>query len=135
MTAKSHVGLGFNVCPLCQKRSEVVLLDKRLRDTIPSGDNFLGYALCDEHAAMSDEYIGFAEMTAPFGTPGAEFTGRYVHIRRTVAAQLFRGVDLAGRDWAAMECGVLDQLAAMQTPQPAPAAPAVDEERPVGEGE
>lgn len=113
MTEKSHVGMGYKVCPVCHtKHDEVVLLDKRLRNTLER-DNMMGYALCPEHEAMSGEYLALVEMTGSYKDRTAAFTGNVAHVRRTVAAQIF-GEAYAPHKWVAVEVGVIAKLQAMQ---------------------
>lgn len=52
---KSHVGMGYSVCPVCLKEhDEVVLLDKRLEKTLTRHE-FMGWELCPEHKKLIDE--------------------------------------------------------------------------------
>ena len=86
MTEKSHVGMGHKVCPVCHKKhDEVVLLDRKLRKVIER-DNFLGFELCPEHAAMSGEYLALVEATEKGGSIG--LTGNVCHIKWAVAKEV-----------------------------------------------
>jgi len=52
---KSYVGMGHYVCPVCLKEhSEVVLLDKRLKNTLTCHE-FAGWEICAEHQKLIDE--------------------------------------------------------------------------------
>lgn len=57
MAEKSFVGLGFTVCPFCGKENEenCVLLDSRMKNTLDKR-NFMGFALCEEHKAIAENY-------------------------------------------------------------------------------
>lgn len=63
MNDKSHVAMGFEVCPVCGiKHNEAVVLDKKLKASLPSSV-FLGYTLCDEHKKQLDEgYVFLIEV-------------------------------------------------------------------------
>ena len=92
---KSHVGLGYNVCPICyQKHNEVVLLDKRLKNSLER-DNFLGFEICPEHKAMEKEYVGLVVVkndisVAKLTPKNAEPTGNYAMLRREAAKHLLK---------------------------------------------
>ena len=87
MSNKSHVGLGHKVCPVCHvKHDEVVLLDMRLRESLPP-DNFMGFELCPEHAAMSDEYLAVVEAEKKDG--GIALNGESMHVKWEAAERMF----------------------------------------------
>lgn len=95
--SKSHVGMGYAVCPVCGTRhDEVVLLDSRMKETLER-ENFTGFALCPEDKKLHDEgYIALVvAASVPEGVPfheqfnAAKRTGEVIHIRYTVAAQIF----------------------------------------------
>ena len=108
---KSYVGMGHKLCPICgTKHDEVVLLDKRLRETL-TRDMMMGYELCPEHAAMSDEYVALVEVTCdPNRYEDAEFTGRTAHVRWAVADDMF-SVDMSrAHPFVFVEPEVMNQL-------------------------
>jgi hypothetical protein len=94
MSDKSHVGMGHKLCPVCHtKHDEVVLLDKRLRDTL-TRDMFMGYELCPECAKKSEEYLAIIGMTGdPNTDKSAQFIGEVAHVRRAFASEIFTNVD------------------------------------------
>lgn len=116
--AKSHVGTGHSVCPICGiKHDEVLLLDKRLKDTLEPS-NFMGFALCPEHAAMQEEYLALVECSNTGGAAlkpqDAKRTGKICHVRRTAAARIFN-VDLPkDLPLVFVEVGVISRLEEMQ---------------------
>ena len=91
---KSHVGLGCTSCPICgAEHSEVVLLNKRLRSSLPRRQ-VIDIALCPEHAAKVEEYaalvgIDTAKSTQPYKPATVWRTGEYVHIRRDAWPRIF----------------------------------------------
>lgn len=89
--SKSHVGMGFTLCPVCgKKHDEVVLIDKHLRQSL-ARDNFMGWGLCPEHEALSKEYVALIEVTndEPPTLETADRTGRYVHVKREAWPHIF----------------------------------------------
>lgn len=95
MSDKSHVGMGFAVCPICgQKHDEVVLLDKRLKNSLDR-ENFTGWLLCPTHKAMEAEFIALVEVEEePKGDEHtklatAKRTGNLAHVRRAVWNDIF----------------------------------------------
>jgi len=89
---KSHVGMGYHLCPVCgNKHDEVVLLDKRLKATL-ARENFMGWAMCAEHQKLRDDgYIALVECknTSPVSKlEDADRTGRLAHIRTEVFKEL-----------------------------------------------
>lgn len=92
---KSHVGMGYQVCPICYtKHSEVVLLDRRLRDSLER-DNFVGFELCKEHADLQEDYVGIVEIenqgnqVTRLSPKSVKPTGRYAMVRREAASHIF----------------------------------------------
>lgn len=121
MSDKSHVGMGYSLCPVCGiKHSEVVLLDKRLKDTLTQHE-FMGFDLCPEHEAMREEYIALVEIKAtPQGTNAKpkdvhnSRTGLIAHVKRPAFKEIFN-VDVPDtQPMAYVEVGVIDQLKGMQ---------------------
>lgn len=118
MSNKSHVGMGYSLCPICRtKHDEVVLLDKRLKDSLEP-ESFMGWALCPEHEAMKVEYLALVETSGPATgdtlKPGdASLTGQIMHMRRTVVKQVLN-VDIPDDlPMVFVEVGVIDKIKAM----------------------
>lgn len=106
MSDKSHVGMGFLVCPVTgEKHSESVLLDKNMKDRLEK-ENFMGYAYCPEVAAkIAEGYVCLIEIknTNPddkeaveskLSLQSADRTGTYVFIKKELAQDMF-GVEEA----------------------------------------
>lgn len=88
---KSHVGMGYSVCPVCGvEHDPVVLLDKRLDQTLTRHE-FAGWALCAEHQKMKDEgYIALVGCSnEPKGLADACRTGDLIHIRASAWSNIF----------------------------------------------
>lgn len=89
---KSHVGLGYSYCPVClQVTDEVVLLDKRLKDTLEK-DNFMGWKPCSVHEQQFNEgYIALIETTSnnPSQLNDKGRTGNFAMIRKEEFDQVF----------------------------------------------
>ena len=91
---KSHVGMGHEVCPICgTKHDEVVLLDKRLLNTL-TRDMVTGMSLCTSCKDKTEEYLALVGVSntstgSKLKQEDAIRTGELVHIRRTVAARIF----------------------------------------------
>lgn len=109
---KSHVGMEYKICPVChEKHDEVVLLDGRLKDTLPL-DMMMGYELCPKHAAMSEEYVALIEVTKdPNQYPqSTQFTGATAHVRWEAADNIF-DCDMSRRNpFVFIGPGVITQL-------------------------
>lgn len=101
MSDKSHVGMGFLVCPVTgYKHSESILLDEQMKKTLDK-DNFLGYAYCPEVAEkIADGYVCLIEVknTNPDDTEAVETklslqsadrTGTYVFVKKELAQDMF----------------------------------------------
>lgn len=109
---KSHVGMGHYVCPVCgEQHGEVVLLDKRLRDTL-CRDNMMGYQLCPKHEELSAEYLALVETTSDPNEGPAEFTGRTAHLRWEVAEQMFNPTPKREQPFVFVSGDLMDQLQA-----------------------
>lgn len=97
---KSHVSMGHEVCPICyEHHSEVILLDKRLRNTLER-KTVTGISLCPKHKAMQAEYVALVAVSnhgasRSLKPTDATPTGVYAHVRRSVAAQMFN-ITIAG---------------------------------------
>lgn len=94
MSEKSHVGMGYDLCPVCgKKHGESVLLDKRLQNTLER-ETFTGWNLCPEHQKLFEQ--GFLALVAVEENPTgdnplvtAKRTGVVMHIKREVADDIF----------------------------------------------
>jgi hypothetical protein len=87
VTDKSHVGMGYDLCPVCTvKHNETVLLNKRLKDTL-ARENFTGWSMCAEHQKLKDEgYVALVVATNAEEGPtlsNALRTGALMHIRES----------------------------------------------------
>jgi len=92
---KSHAGLGYHLCPVCTKKhDEVVLLDKRLRNTLDH-ENFVGWEMCKEHQKLYDEdYVAFVvideeKSPQPFKIETVVRTGQLAHLKITAYNEIF----------------------------------------------
>jgi len=88
---KSHVGMGHYICPVCgQNHGEEVLLNRFLRPTLTQNE-FLGFAMCEEHQKLRDDgYTAMIEVSnKPTGLADAIRTGQIAHIRNTAWPNLF----------------------------------------------
>lgn len=120
MNTKSHVGMGYALCPICHKKhDEVVLLDTRLRESLPR-ESFMGFKLCDEHEAMRAEYIALVETSNAPQREGdtlkpedAVLTGRIAHVRRSVAPSIINVPMPDTLAFVYVEPGVIEKLQAM----------------------
>ena len=93
--SKSHVGMGFSLCPVCAvKHDEVLLLDKRLKDTLER-ENFMGWAMCAEHEKLRAEgYVALIEVKGePTGKTASlaevQRTGMIAHVKGEVFTRIF----------------------------------------------
>jgi hypothetical protein len=109
MSNKSHVGMGHYVCPFCYKKhSEVLLLDKHLKDTLEQ-DNMLGFELCDEHKLLAKDYVLLIGTTGdPNKDPKATALGKNAAIRR--GSELIKAfkMDLAKYDYVFVDPDVIE---------------------------
>lgn len=92
---KSYVGMGHEVCRVCgAKHNEVVLLDKRLRNTL-TRDMTTGMSLCPDCESKTEEYIALVGVSNTVSgrdtlkQEEAVRTGEIAHIRREVADRIF----------------------------------------------
>jgi hypothetical protein len=93
---KSHVGMGHEVCPICDtKHTESVLLNKYLRKTL-TRDMVTGLSLCPEHKKMSGEYVALVGVSnAPragqsrLNPEDAIRTGDLAHLKWEAADNIF----------------------------------------------
>lgn len=105
--SKSHVGMGYHLCPVCGiKHDEVVLLDKHLRNTLEP-ESFVGLKMCAEHQQKYDEgYIALVEVTTVLT---ANRTGRIGHVAKSAWTALFN-CPVPSTPMAFVEPDVLDKL-------------------------
>lgn len=120
---KSYVSMEQHVCPVCGVAHDtgVVLLDKRLRDSMES-HTITGWSLCPEHAKLfEDGYIALIGCrTAPKkgDSPGdLDRDGRIARLRSEVWENVFdvpapRMKDGSLWPYVAVESGVIDALSA-----------------------
>ena len=94
MSEKSHVGMGYALCPVCgEKHDEVVLLQTRMGAPPKlNRDNFTGWAMCPEHQKLKDE--GYVAMVVVTNTEQptletANRTGDIMHVRESVWPRIF----------------------------------------------
>lgn len=91
MTEKSHVGMGYQVCPVClAEHDPVVLLDTRLKNSL-SEKHYIGLSMCPEHQKLKDEgYVALIEtLEQPKSIGTAKRTGNIAHVRSSVWPQIF----------------------------------------------
>jgi hypothetical protein len=99
MSEKSHVGMGFQVCPVTgHKHSESILLDKNMQDRIDK-ENFLGYSYSPEVVEKIKEgYVCLIEVNnitesadakQALSLKDADRTGTYCFIKKELAADMF----------------------------------------------
>ena len=118
MSEKSHVGIGFHVCPVCGKEhDEVVLLDNRLKDSLKPR-NFVGFELCPEDKEKSKDFMALIEVSNmpehdTMQIQEANRTGKIAHVRRSVLPLLVNVEVPADQDMMFVQEGVIDELVAM----------------------
>jgi hypothetical protein len=96
MSEKSHVGMGYNVCPITgEKHSELVILDKKMQDTLEK-DNFLGLAYGPEAVEkLANGYVALIEVnnqndgTDKISLSEANRTGTYCFVKRELVRDMF----------------------------------------------
>jgi len=116
MSEKSHVGMGYSLCPIClTKHDEVVLLDQRLRNSLER-EQCVGWDFCPTCAPKVVDFVALVAVTN--GGPverlqDAKRTGEYAWLKRTVAAEVL-DVDLSGVPFTFCEAGVINKLKEMQ---------------------
>lgn len=113
---KSHVGMGFSVCPICyEKHDEVVILDTRLHNSLKR-DNFMGFSLCPTHKGMKKEFVGLVEVkngSQNLTPKDAQPTGQVAMVKRTAAANIFNVTIPDDCPMVYVEIGVIDKLKQM----------------------
>lgn len=122
-SGKSHVGLGFSVCPVCGiKHDEVVLLNMHLRNSLRK-DNFMGWSMCVEHKKLELEYVALVEVsnTTQPTLENAIRTGVVAHVRREAWPIVFNS-KVPNVPMVFVECGVVDKLNAMIPHEESPKA-------------
>ncbi len=92
---KSHVGMGYEICPICHKEhTETVLLDKMLKNTL-TNHMFTGFSLCEEHLKLyKDGYIALvafdeSKSKRPINIENAYLTGHTAHIKKEAYQKIF----------------------------------------------
>lgn len=55
--SKSHVGIGYTLCPIClEKSADEILMDKKGRERFESGKKyFLGMEICKKHQDLMNQ--------------------------------------------------------------------------------
>ena len=89
--SKSHVGMGYTVCPVClTEHDEVVLLDMRLKNSLEQRQA-TGWGMCPDCADKKAEgYIALiGAANEPRSLNDAVRTGDIVHIRSSVWPDIF----------------------------------------------
>jgi hypothetical protein len=111
MSDKSHAGMGHYVCPYCGKEhGEVVLLDKRLKDTLEC-DNMLGFKLCDEHKLLAESHVLLVGTTGdPSTDKTATLTGTNAAVGRTSSVLGMFKVDITKYEYMFVAPGVIGIL-------------------------
>lgn len=104
--------MGYHVCPVCLKEhDEVVLLDRRMRDTLTNHE-FVGWELCEEHLKLfNDGYVALVECeNQPTGLADAKRTGAIAHIRAEAWPHIFN-VPVPPKGLCFVEKGTIEVLA------------------------
>lgn len=103
---KSHVGMGYDVCPVCcTEHSETVLIDRRLKKSLQRRQA-TGWAMCPACQAKKDEgYIALVICTnQPSSLNDANRTGEVAHVRASAWPGIFntpvppKGMGFAGQE-------------------------------------
>lgn len=127
MNDKSHVSLEQHVCLVCGTAFDTgaILLDKRLRASMEH-HTATGWGLCPEHQKLLDDgFVALVECDpqrsgSPVGgrmhPKQAYRTGRLVHLRRIVFAQIFNAPIADDQACVFVEPNVIEQLQAMVEP-------------------
>jgi len=119
---KSHVGMGFSVCPVCGiKHDEVVLFARSLNRKLDRM-NFMGFDLCEEHKKMSKEYLALVECSnkgsfEKLSPKDAVMTGNICHIRRNKVGVIFNISVPDDLPMVYVEIGVIDKIKSMIEPK------------------
>jgi hypothetical protein len=120
MDDKSHVSMGFTLCPVCAFKNEcdTVLLDKRLKATL-SRETFTGWKMCEAHEKLRNEYIALIGCDYDKSTKdargnitleGAYRTGDVVHIRRDAFRAIIKGHDDFEGDFMFIDPNAIEKL-------------------------
>jgi hypothetical protein len=126
---KQHVGMGFSVCPVCGKEHDETVLIQRAMGAPPRLEhkNFTGFSLCPEHKKLFDEGY-FALVVASYVKEGVSFreqfnsavrTGDVIHIRRSVAKDIFNVPIPDDQPMTWVDPEVAAKLKSMMPPEPA----------------
>lgn len=113
MTEKSHVAMGYHVCPVClNKHTEVVVLNKKLQKTLPP-KVFVGWDMCEQHAKLSTEnYVHIVEVSSEVTSMEQSVevrTGKAASIREHVWEH-FMTVPVPKGRFAFVSPGFIDKL-------------------------
>jgi hypothetical protein len=126
MNDKSHVSMERHVCLVCGIAFDTgsILLDKRLLAGMECHTT-TGLGLCDEHQRMADEgFVALVECdpersgaqsaNGRMKLEHAYRTGRVMHLKREVFADVFNVPIEADRPIVFIEPGVIERLEAMR---------------------
>lgn len=105
MSDKSHVSMGYYLCPYSGKEhSEVILLDKRLKDSLES-KTFLGYELDPQ---LDTNYIYLIGTDSdPNVNKKAKLTGTNIALKKEFAEHI--GLD-TNQPWGFADSAFIEQL-------------------------
>lgn len=112
---KSYVGMGHDSCPICGvEHNEVVLINKRLRDTLERRQ-VVGISICPECTAkINDDYVALVSIdesksNAPYTPMSAYRTGNVLWIKRDAWGKVFS--EPAPRAFGYCDDDVIEMLA------------------------
>jgi hypothetical protein len=116
MTEKSHVAMGYYLCPVClTKHTEVVVLDKKLKASLPPSV-FVDWDLCKEHAKLSlENYVHIVEVSSEVTSMEQSVevrTGKAASIRETIWNDIMNAPIPKNR-FAFVNLGLIDKLQEM----------------------
>jgi type II secretory ATPase GspE/PulE/Tfp pilus assembly ATPase PilB-like protein len=115
MSNKSHVGMGFTVCPVClTEHDEVVLLHTQMRNVLEQRQA-TGWGLCPDCQSKRNEgYIALVGVSnKPMELNDAIRTGDIAHLKAHVFTDMFNR-DLPPKGMAFVEQGVIEHLKNLQ---------------------
>lgn len=106
----SHVGMAHKMCPACgKKHDEIVLLDKRLRNSLPR-DQCIGLELCEEHKKEAVENdITFLIEGVKAGNK-VDFTGQVAQLKNAAWSKVINIPRQKEHLFVLVEPGVLGNL-------------------------
>lgn len=101
--SKSHVGLGYTVCPVClEKSADSILMDKKGREQFDDNKKyFTGLELCNKHQEAKDNdmvaiIVVRKEPTEENTFLNLDRTGEVFHVDKKSFAKLFKAMPPAG---------------------------------------